>query len=36
MSYESGLQAGFAKIDITPDYIVGLGGYFNEESRLHE
>lgn len=27
------LLAGFAKIDITPDYPVGLGGYSNAESR---
>jgi len=30
------LQAGFAKIDITPDYPVGLGGYSNAESRRSE
>ena len=27
------LQAGYAKVDITPDYPVGLGGYSNAESR---
>lgn len=30
------LQAGFAKLDITPDYQVGLGGYSNAESRRNE
>ena len=30
---EQGLLAGFAKIDITPDYQIGLGGYSNAESR---
>ena len=33
---EQGLLAGFAKIDITPDYQVGLGGYSNAESRRNE
>lgn len=33
MSGENGLLAGFAKIDITPDYQVGLGGYSNAETR---
>ena len=33
---EAGLYAGFAKIDITPEYPVGLGGYSNAESRQHE
>jgi len=33
---ESGLYAGFAKIDITPDYTVGLSGYSDPESRRHE
>lgn len=27
------LQAGFAKVDITPDYPVGLGGYSNAMTR---
>ena len=27
------LQAGFAKVDITPDYPVGLGGYSNAMIR---
>ena len=33
---KSGLQIGYAKIDITPDYVVGLGGYSNSESRKSE
>ena len=33
MCEQTGLLAGFAKIDITPDYQVGLGGYSNAESR---
>ena len=33
---EAGLYAGFAKIDITPDYQVGIGGYSNAESRRSE
>lgn len=33
MSNEVGLLAGYAKLDITPDYQVGLGGYSNAESR---
>ena len=28
-----GLYAGFAKMDITPEYQVGLGGYSNAETR---
>ena len=35
MSGENGLLAGYAKIDITPDYQVGLGGYGNAEARRH-
>ena len=31
-----GLLAGFAKIDITPDYPIGLGGYSNAEKRISE
>ena len=30
---EAGLYAGFAKMDVTPDYQVGLGGYSNAETR---
>lgn len=30
------LQAGFAKIDITPDYPIGLGGYSNANVRISE
>jgi hypothetical protein len=30
------LLAGFAKIYITPEYAVGLGGYSNAESRRSE
>ena len=30
------LQAGFAKIDITPDYNIGLGGYSNADTRISE
>ena len=35
MSENTGLLAGFAKVDITPDFVTGLGGYSNAESRLH-
>ena len=31
-----GLNAGYYKIDITPDYQVGLGGYSNAETRRSE
>lgn len=30
------LHAGFAKVDITPDYPIGLAGYSNQESRVSE
>jgi len=30
---EQGLYAGYAKMDITPEYQVGLGGYSNAETR---
>lgn len=33
MCEQKGLLAGYAKLDITPDYQVGLGGYSNAESR---
>ena len=33
---EEGLYAGFGKIDITPAYQVGIGGYSNAESRRSE
>ena len=33
MCEQQGLLAGYAKIDITPDYQVGLGGYSNAETR---
>ena len=33
---EAGLYAGFAKVDITPDYQIGIGGYSNAESRRSE
>ncbi len=33
--YES-LHAGFAKVDITPDYPIGLAGYSNQETRVSE
>ena len=33
MCENKGLMAGFAKVDITPDYTVGLGGYSNAETR---
>ena len=36
MSETNQLLAGFAKIDITPDYPVGLGGYSDAESRIHQ
>lgn len=32
----TGLQVGYAKIDITPDYSIGLGGYSNAETRKSE
>lgn len=31
-----GLNVGFAKVDITPEYSVGLGGYSDAETRLSE
>ena len=31
-----GLQVGYAKINITPDYPVGLGGYSDAETRTNE
>ncbi len=30
------LKAGFAKIDVTPDYPIGLGGYSNADTRISE
>lgn len=33
---QKGLLAGYAKIDITPDYPIGLGGYSNAEKRISE
>jgi len=33
MNERNGLLAGYAKMDITPDYQVGLGGYSNAETR---
>jgi len=33
---EAILLAGFGKVDVTPDYPTGLGGYSNAESRQHE
>lgn len=36
MSEQQGLLAGFAKIDVTPDYPVGLRGYSDDETRIHE
>ena len=30
------LLVGFAKIDITPDYPVGMAGYSDAESRIHQ
>ena len=35
MSEERVLLAGYSKVDITPDYPTGLGGYSNAESRQH-
>ena len=32
----AGLQIGYAKINITPDYSVGLSGYSDAESRMSE
>ena len=34
-SSAEGLQVGFAKVNITPDYPVGMGGYSDQEKRLH-
>ena len=36
MCEEKGLLAGYGKVDITPDYPTGLGGYSNAETRQHE
>ena len=36
MTEQNGLLAGYGKVDITPDYPTGLGGYSNAESRQHE
>ena len=33
---ETKLLAGFAKLDITPDYPIGLGGYSNASVRISE
>lgn len=33
MENDRSLQAGFARVDITPDFSVGLDGYHNEETR---
>lgn len=33
---KTGLQVGYAKVDITPDYVIGLGGYSNSETRKSE
>jgi len=30
------LSVGYAKVDITPDFSIGLGGYGNDASRTHE
>ena len=35
MCEQISLLAGFGKVDITPDYPTGLGGYSNAESRQH-
>ena len=32
----AGLQAGFARVNITPDFSVGLGGYSDAETRRSE
>ena len=31
-----GLQVGYSKVNITPDYPVGLGGYSDQKRRIHE
>ena len=36
MCEEKGLLAGFGKVDVTPGYPTGLGGYSNAETRQHE
>ena len=36
MCEQKGLMAGFAKIDMTPDYPVGLAGDSDAEKRIHE
>ena len=33
MENDRSLQAGYARVDITPDFSVGLDGYHNEETR---
>ena len=33
---KTGLQVGYAKVSITPDYSVGIGGYSNAETRRSE
>ena len=30
-----GLQVGYSKVNITPDYPCGMGGYSDQEKRLH-
>ena len=32
----TGLQVGFGKVNVTPDYSVGLDGHSNAETRLSE
>lgn len=36
MCEQHGLLAGFGKVDVTPDYPVGLRGYSNDATRIHE
>ena len=31
----TGLQVGYGKVNITPGYVVGLGGYSDAETRFH-
>lgn len=36
MNTQRNLQAGFGRVDITPDFSVGLDGYHNEDTRFSE
>ena len=36
MCEQQGLLAGFGKVDVTPDYPVGLRGYSDDATRIHQ